>query len=74
MARCRIGFNPDVAAGLPRDVVCKRAPNCPFWTDEDIQIYALAAIRAADEWEAQQRAAAGPQPARERDTDAWWAD
>jgi len=24
--------------------------------------------------EAQQRAAAGPQPTRERDTDAWWAD
>lgn len=40
----------------------------------DPAIYALAAIRAADEWEAQQRAAAGPQPTRERDTDAWWAD
>lgn len=40
----------------------------------DPAIYALAAIRAADEWEAQQRTAAGPQPTRERDTDAWWAD
>lgn len=41
---------------------------------EDAGSLAIAAIRAADEWEAQQRAAAGPQPARERDTDAWWAD
>ena len=35
---------------------------------------ALAALRAAAAYDAQQRAAAGPRPARERDTDAWWAD
>ena len=34
----------------------------------------LAALRAAAAYDAQQRAAAGPQPTRERDTDAWWAD
>ena len=34
----------------------------------------VAALRAAAAYDAQQRAAAGPQPARERDTDAWWAD
>lgn len=33
-----------------------------------------AILRAAAAYDAQQRAAAGPQPARERDTDAWWAD
>lgn len=35
---------------------------------------ALAALRAAAAYDAEQGAAAGPQPARERDTDAWWAD
>ena len=33
-----------------------------------------AVLRAAAAYDAQQRAAAGPRPVRERDTDAWWAD
>ena len=35
---------------------------------------AIAALRAAAAYDAAARLAAGPQPTRERDTDAWWAD
>ncbi len=41
---------------------------------EDTAGVARVAIKAADAWDSAQRLAAGPQPARERDTDAWWAD
>lgn len=41
---------------------------------EDTAGVARVAIKAADAWDAAQRLAAGPQPTRERDTDAWWAD
>ena len=52
-------------------IFCEQMNRGPECTTHHL---AEAAIRAAAAYDAQQRAAAGPRPARERDTDAWWAD
>lgn len=60
MALCR--------AEMPHTVTVEARDNA------GMRALAEVAIRAAAAYDAQQRAAAGPRPARERDTDAWWAD
>lgn len=43
-------------------------------THDVARLTARIVLEAAAAWDSAQRLAAGPQPARERDTDAWWAD